>query len=40
MIDLTSFANLVALDHGLCVVVARRPDLTPQASSTAVSGDP
>jgi hypothetical protein len=36
----TSFANLVPLDHGLCVVVARRPDLTPQASSTAVSGDP
>jgi hypothetical protein len=36
MIDLAAFANLVPLDHGLCVVEARRPDLTPQANSTAV----
>jgi PPOX class probable F420-dependent enzyme len=32
MTDLTSFANLVPLDHGLCVVVTRRPDHTPQTS--------
>jgi len=30
--DLAGFAALVPLDHGLCVVVTRRPDLTPQTS--------
>ena len=31
-IDLAGFEALVPLDHGLCVVVTRRRDLTPQAS--------
>jgi PPOX class probable F420-dependent enzyme len=30
--DLAGFAALVPLDHGLSVVVTRRPDLTPQTS--------
>ncbi len=30
--DLTRFEDLVPLDHGLCVVVTRRADLTPQTS--------
>jgi len=30
--DLASFEALVPLDHGLCVVVTRRADLTPQSS--------
>lgn len=30
--DLTPFADLVPLDHGLCVVVTRRPDGTPHTS--------
>jgi len=32
MIDLARFEELVPLDHGLCVVVTRRPDQTPQTS--------
>jgi PPOX class probable F420-dependent enzyme len=32
MIDLSPFANLVPLDHGLSVVVTRRADATPHAS--------
>jgi PPOX class probable F420-dependent enzyme len=32
MTDLASFAALVPLDHGLSVVVTRRPDHTPQTS--------
>ncbi len=32
MADLAQFEALVPLDHGLCDVVTRRPDLTPQAS--------
>ena len=32
MTDLADFQALVPLDHGLCVVVTRRADLTPQSS--------
>jgi PPOX class probable F420-dependent enzyme len=32
MIDLTPFANLVPLDHGLSVVVTRRADHTPHTT--------
>jgi PPOX class probable F420-dependent enzyme len=32
MTDLSSFEALVPLDHGLCVIVTRRADLTPQTS--------
>lgn len=32
MTDLATFEALVPLDHGLCVVVARRADLTPHAT--------
>lgn len=32
MINLTPFADLIPLDHGLCVVVTRRPDHTPQST--------
>jgi PPOX class probable F420-dependent enzyme len=32
MTDLTPFEQLVALDHGLSVVVTRRPDHSPQAT--------
>jgi PPOX class probable F420-dependent enzyme len=32
MTDLASFEALVPLDHGLCVVVTRRADLTPHTS--------
>ncbi len=32
MPDLGDFADLVPLDHGLCVVVTRRPDLMPHTS--------
>lgn len=32
MIDLAPFEELVRLDHGLCVVVTRRPDHTPHAT--------
>jgi Pyridoxamine 5'-phosphate oxidase len=32
MIDLTPFADLVPLDHGLSVVVTRRADHTPHAA--------
>lgn len=32
MTDLSEFARLVPLDHGLSVVVTRRADLTPQTS--------
>ncbi len=32
MVDLTGFEALVPLDHGLCVVVTRRADHTPQAT--------
>jgi PPOX class probable F420-dependent enzyme len=32
MTDLTLFERLVALDHGLSVVVTRRPDQTPHAT--------
>ena len=32
MTDLTPFANLIPLDHGLSVVVTRRFDHTPQTS--------
>ena len=32
MIDLDPFRNLVPLDHGLSVVVTRRPDHTPHTS--------
>jgi PPOX class probable F420-dependent enzyme len=32
MPDLADFAHLVPLDHGLCVVVTRRGDLTPHTS--------
>ena len=32
MTDLARFEALVPLDHGLCVVVTRRADLTPQTS--------
>jgi PPOX class probable F420-dependent enzyme len=32
MVDLDEFAQLVPLDHGLSVVVTRRPDLTPHTS--------
>ena len=32
MTDLAGFEALVPLDHGLCVVVTRRADLTPQTS--------
>ena len=31
-LDLAPFEALVPLDHGLCVVVTRRADLTPQSS--------
>jgi PPOX class probable F420-dependent enzyme len=47
MIDLDPVRQLVPLDHGLAVVVTRRPDLSPQASVVnagvmphPVSGDP
>jgi PPOX class probable F420-dependent enzyme len=47
MTDLTGFAELVALDHGLSVVVTRRADHTPQATvvnagvvAHPVTGDP
>jgi PPOX class probable F420-dependent enzyme len=46
-LDLAPFEALVPLDHGLCVVVTRRADLTPQASvvnagvlAHPVTGDP
>jgi PPOX class probable F420-dependent enzyme len=32
MVDLSSFEKLVALDHGLTVVVTRRADRSPQAT--------
>ena len=32
MPSLTGFAQLVPLDHGLCVIVTRRADMTPQTS--------
>jgi PPOX class probable F420-dependent enzyme len=32
MTDLTQFEALVPLDNGLCVVVTRRPDLTPHTA--------
>ncbi len=32
MIDLSTFASLIPLDHGLSVVVTRRADHSPQAS--------
>jgi PPOX class probable F420-dependent enzyme len=32
MADLATFEALVPLDHGLCVVVTRRADLTPHTS--------
>jgi PPOX class probable F420-dependent enzyme len=32
MVDLTPFANLVLLDHGLSVVVTRRADHTPHTT--------
>ena len=32
MIDLSRFDELVALDHGLCVVVTRRADQTPHTT--------
>jgi PPOX class probable F420-dependent enzyme len=32
MTDLAPFAELVPLDHGLCVVVTRRTDQTPHAT--------
>lgn len=32
MPSLSGFAQLVPLDHGLCVVVTRRADMTPQTS--------
>lgn len=32
MTDLASFADLVPLDHGLCVLCTRRPDGTGQAT--------
>jgi PPOX class probable F420-dependent enzyme len=32
VIDLTPFANLVPLDHGICVVVTRRADHTPHTT--------
>ncbi len=32
MVDVGRFAELVPLDHGLSVVVTRRPDQTPHAS--------
>lgn len=32
MIDITAFEGLIPLDHGLCVVVTRRADTTPQAT--------
>jgi PPOX class probable F420-dependent enzyme len=32
MTSLAEFAQLVPLDHGLCVVVTRRADLTPHTS--------
>ena len=32
MVDLARFEALVPVDHGLCVVVTRRPDGTPQTS--------
>ena len=32
MSNLAEFARLVPLDHGLCVVVTRRADLTPHTS--------
>ena len=47
MIDLEPFERLIPEDHGLCVVVTRRADLTPQATvvnagivSHPFSGDP
>lgn len=36
MIDLTQFRSLIPLDHGLGVVVSRRPDHTTQASVVSV----
>lgn len=32
MIDLTPFEELIPVDHGLCVVVTRRPDQSPHAT--------
>jgi PPOX class probable F420-dependent enzyme len=32
MTDLAQFAELVSLDHGLCVIVALRPDHTPHTT--------
>jgi PPOX class probable F420-dependent enzyme len=32
VIDLSSFEKLIPLDHGLCVVVTRRADYSPQAT--------
>ena len=32
MVDLAPFTALVPQDHGLCVVVTRRPDSTPHAT--------
>ena len=32
MTDLARFSDLVPLDHGLCIVVTRRADHTPQTS--------
>ena len=47
MTDLSEFARLVPLDHGLSVVVTRRADLTPQTSvvnagvtSHPITGEP
>jgi PPOX class probable F420-dependent enzyme len=47
VIDLARFEALVPLDHGLCVVVTRRPDHSPHATVVnagvvphPVSGDP
>jgi PPOX class probable F420-dependent enzyme len=42
MSDLDPFARLVPLDHGLCVVVTRRPDGTPHATvvNAGVTTDP
>lgn len=42
MSDLDQFARLVPLDHGLCVVVTRRPDGTPHSTvvNAGVTGHP
>ena len=47
MTDLAPFESLIPLDHGLCVVVTRRADQTPQTSVVnagvlphPVSGEP